>query len=241
MHFLHDNAEKENAVTEEHNPQMGHNQPPVDEKWLSKAASQLKSIGKRLADQKALAGAARKTRDDWTAFGSILSDARQAIPSNKLFNQWLKENDLEQYADRNSRTDAMWMAGLSDDMLEVVPADLHSPKAVRAWYRKTVKEAVAIGEGDIDKALAQGDYAAFINAMDADDWDLHKAKWEADQDKLPFAQLPAADAAAKVLDKIVAHDRPGELWDALVALVNAGGLRPADEGADEGDGDAGDE
>lgn len=205
---------------------IGHNNPPADDKFLSKIATQVKSVGRRLTDQKALATASKKTREDWFTFGSLLADARQVIPSTNMFNAWLKDNDLEQFADRNSRTDAMWLCNLTDDMMEIVPVDLHSPKAIRGWYRKSIKEAVAASDGDMTEAGKLEECAAFVNAMNADDWDLYKAKYEADKDKVPFAQLPAGDAAAKVLAKIVLHDYPGDLWASLVKLVEAGGLDP---------------
>lgn len=225
---------------------IGHNNPPVDDKFLAKIATQMKAVGRRLADQKALATASKKTREDWFTFGTLLADAREVMPSNNVFNSWLKEHELDGYADRNARTDAMWLTTLTDEMLDLVPDTIHSPKAIRAWYRAELKDAVAASDGDKTKAGKTETYGAFVAAMIAEDWDIYKAKYEADKNKVPYNELPAADAAVKVLARITAHDHPGDLWAALVAAVEAGALepepeKPANDPEGDADFDAGDD
>lgn len=207
-------------------PPKDHNQPPfsLQDKYLKDAASKVKAIAKRLTEPTQLKKAAKKVREDWFDYGLILSEARDNIPSNKLFNAWLKEYGLDELTHRNERSDAIWMVNLSDDMLDLIPETIHEPKSIRTWYRKTLKEAIAESEADLATATKSETYGAFVDAMNADDWDIFAAKYRENLDKLPFSDLPAVDAAEKLLEKMAKHNRPGDVYAELQKMIQNGAL-----------------
>lgn len=219
-------------------PPKDHNNPPfdLDDKFFTSHAAKAKAIAKRLNDPTQLKKASKKMRSDWFDYGLILAEARDNIPSNKLFNAWLKQHGLDELTHRNARSDAIWMVNLSDEMLELIPETLNDPKAIRTWYRKTLKEAVAASEADLGRAGKLDDYGAFVDALPADDWDIFAAKYRENLDKLPFSDLPAVEAAEKLLSKLAKHNRPGEVFAELTRMIQAGALdAPEDDLSPEDD------
>jgi len=209
-------------------PPKDHNNPPDDSAYWDSHAAKLQNIAKRLSDPKALKKAAGKLREDWFDFGLLLAEAKDNMESNKKFNSWLKSNGLDDSTTRDDRANAIWLTYISDGMLELIPETLHSPKSIRDWYRKTLKEAIAESEGDLDAATGSPTYGAFVDAINADDWDVFVAKYKEGLDKLPFDQMPAVDAAQKLLDKLAKHMKPGEVFAELTRMVNAGALDDLD-------------
>lgn len=225
--------------------------------FLRKEAQELREVGARLKENEAIKEAATRTREDWLTYGDKLSAVRDTIKSNNLFNEWLKEAGLEDYADRNSRTDAMWMAGLPDSVLEQVPEQLHSPKAVRKWFRDRVNniaEVLNSYNGDLAEQIATLEAddpvaAAFARAVEAseekkneEDRTIPKAIDKASKKapRLSFDKLTIEAAAEWIIDKIKTHDDAEAIGELVAEAIERGDLAPepeADEGTDEGDED----
>ena len=210
-------------MTKDNNPGPGHNSG-VDQAWLNKQLGELRKLGNTLLDNKKLKEVAGKTRSTWISYGAVLAEVREVIPSNKAFNAWLKENDLEAYADRNNRTDAMWLSRMNEDMLSLIPAELHSPKAIRAWYRKSLKAALEENDGDVEAALDNPVTSEFAGAVDSGDWDVAVAAYEAAKERETFEEKSASDAAKDLLKKLAKHSDPYAVFDALKSLIEGGAL-----------------
>lgn len=226
-----------------HNPDpapapIGHNNPPptvevVDPKFLKGIASKLQKIGAVLTDNKALFSASAKTRAMWQEYGQALADAREAIKSNKAFNTWLVENDLEKYASRNERTDAMWLANLDEDFLTyAVPANTNSPKSVRTWYRKTMDRVISkLGGGAEldDDAMSKAmetltpEEAAFHEYVSAEAYDKAVQAYGARTGGFHFPTSSVEDAVSKLIAQIGKHVKAVEVANALAARIAAGG------------------
>ena len=211
---------------------IGHNSEPagVNTAILSKLAKSAASIGAKLANNSKLAGAAKATRHSWLEYGRILAEARETLSSNNAFNAWLKENDLERYASRNVRTDAMWLynAEFSDTFMdEVFPSDMHAPKTLRTWFRKEADAVLdaLVGNPDDDGAVAalSPSHRAFFDEVPAALWDTAVSAYKTRTPRKVFADLADAEAVADLIKRVEAHVDPvalaGALKDALIAKI----------------------
>lgn len=224
--------------------------------YLAKQAEKLRDLGEELAEQAELREAATKTRETWIEYGDILANARRAIKSNNLFNEWLKAENLEAYADRNSRTDAMWLADLPEGVLEQVPDTLHSPKAIRDWYRKrvaSIAEYLNSIEGTLAEQLAALDKDDPATAAMARAIEEHEDRIKREEEKrtlrqaidkeskkkprLSFENLTVEAAAQWIIDKILTHPDAEEIGEMLVTAIEEEQVLAPTEG-DVGDADA---
>lgn len=216
-------------------------QPHAD--FLRKQAAEIREIAGRLAELNELREAAAKTREDWIAYGDHLVEARRAIKSNNLFNKWLEEQGLLSFADRNTRTDAMWLAELPEHVLEQVPETIHAPKAIRAWFRERVNaiaETLNSHEGKLAEQIAilseddpvAGAFAKALQESDekkgvAEDKRTLPAaiqKVQARKPRIDFADTTVEAAVEWLVQKIGTHPKSLEVGKALVAAIEGGAL-----------------
>lgn len=219
---------------------IGDNKPPkvtkpapadpmkVNAKMLAGLAKAAGTLGQRITDNKKLAEVATKTRGDWFEFGRILAEAREVIPSNKLFNGWLKDNNLEAYADRVSRSSAMNISRWTDDMRELVPAQIIHPKNVLGWYNKTMAaltEAMAepmktegANPDTAAEALSQ-DLRDFYDCLTPEAFKLAMTKYQTKPARVDFNDSPVAEAVAKIVAKISKHVSAVDLATAVILAL----------------------
>jgi hypothetical protein len=81
-------------------------------------------------------------REDWRLVGEALLIGRRLNPSDKLFGQWCRESGFGDM-DRNTRTDAIWLAENWTEVVATAPAGCSNPKHLRQAYREATKPSPA--------------------------------------------------------------------------------------------------
>ena len=174
------------------------------------------------------AASAVEARLQWVKVGRILAEARAVFtpegsnnPSDKLFGQWIAENDFTALGHRTMRSAALWIAQVYDlkpDLYALFPTEStdgeplrRSPRTLQAWVREKVYaafqdayEAAAdkIGlpseaEKDQREAVAK---ASMPNIYEAVMEQLEVAAENRDKAQEKLTKAKAADRAAAAAD-----------------------------------------
>jgi hypothetical protein len=80
------------------------------------------------------------TRVEWLNYGAVIANAREGIPGDMEFGQWLKANGLD-IKNHILRNDAMWLYREYDTLAPLFEpgqplAKVHNPKAIHAKYSR---------------------------------------------------------------------------------------------------------
>ncbi len=113
-------------------------------------------VGAVLREAKGFKAAAIDMRGNWITLGELLSEARDANPSKQKFNAWITSEGLNSVADTNTRTDAIWLASLPQELLDLVPNTpdrvLANPKNIRKWWRDEARDVYEMAVSyDVEK------------------------------------------------------------------------------------------